>query len=272
MDSITGFPNSHHQKYQRLLSYTSGWLSTLSWVAGTTSCLYIIGYVIPALASLSYPGYTPHDYQGFLIIVLLIVLGALVNCIFARQLPKIEGSAAVFTLIAFIVFLAVLWALGEKATTGEVFGTFENNAGWSSLGLSMMTVQSFICSDLTGSDAVAHMAEEVQLAGNVIPRAMVTAYSINTITVFVSIVTFFFCLTDITAAQNSPTGYPFVQVFLDTTGSTAGAIALAAAICVALFFCQVNNLASTSRQVFAFARDKGLLFSTWLSKVQGLRM
>jgi choline transport protein len=112
------------------------------------------------------------------------------------------------------------------------------------------------------------MSEEVQQAGTVIPKAMVTSYTINAITVIVSVITFFFCLTDMDAASNTATGYPFVQVFSDTIGSIGGAIALTSILMVALFFCQVNNMASTSRQVFAFARDGGLPFGKWLSKVR----
>lgn len=76
-----------------------------------------------------------------------------------------------------------------------------------------------------------------------------------------------FCLGDLDAALESPTHFPFMEIFLRATGSTAGA-AVMISIVTALAMCaNVGFLASASRMMWSFARDRGLPFWRILSKV-----
>lgn len=65
----------------------------------------------------------------------------------------------------------------------------------------------------------------------------------------------------------STLGYSFLEVFITATGSAQGAIALTSIMIILTVLSLINFMASTSRQVFAFARDDGLPFSRWVSKV-----
>ena len=111
------------------------------------------------------------------------------------------------------------------------------------------------------------MAEETRHAGTVIPKAMIASYIINATSVLVMMITMSFCLTDISKALASPTGYPFLQVFVDTTGSVPGTVAITCILIAAMLFAGINYMASTSRQLFAFARDQGMPFHRWISRV-----
>lgn len=83
------------------------------------------------------------------------------------------------------------------------------------------------------------------------------------------LITYCFCLTDLAEAFESPTGYPFIAVFAYTTGSPEAGAGLTCVLIVLILFSVTNYMASCSRQVFAFGRDKGLPFYSWLSKVSG---
>ena len=132
---------------------------------------------------------------------------------------------------------------------------------------SMLVVYSKSWLTPIGSDATVHMAEETRNASAVIPRAMIWSYIINGCLVFIMLITYFFCLTDLDDALATPTGVPFIQVFVQSTGSIQGAAALSS-LFVVLIFCSVTNfMTSTSRQVFAFARDAGLPFHKFISRV-----
>jgi amino acid transporter len=52
------------------------------------------------------------------------------------------------------------------------------------------------------------------------------------------------------------------------TGSKPAVIVLIIVMIVLYFFCAVNQVTTSSRQVYAFARDKGLPFHAFLSRVQ----
>ena len=114
------------------------------------------------------------------------------------------------------------------------------------------------------------MAEETRHASTVIPKAMIASYVINGALAFVMIVTYCFTLVDYESAVNSPVGLfqlPFIQVFANATGSAGGGAALVSLLVILQVFGTFNFVASTSRQMFAFARDRALPFSGWIAKV-----
>ena len=62
-------------------------------------------------------------------------------------------------------------------------------------------------------------------------------------------------------------GLPFVEVFVRATRSSAGGCTLLAIMAAIQIFGCCNWMASTARQIFAFARDGGLPFHRWVAKV-----
>lgn len=77
-----------------------------------------------------------------------------------------------------------------------------------------------------------------------------------------------FGLGDIDAVLNSPTGFPYIEIFVQATGSIKGTTAMAS-IVIALAFCAtIGFVATSSRMMWSFARDRGLPFSSLLGKVE----
>ena len=80
-------------------------------------------------------------------------------------------------------------------------------------------------------------------------------------------VTFMFALGNIEEDLADASGQPWVAVILRITGSRAATIVLILIMMFMYFFCAVNQVTCSSRQVFAFARDKGLPYHEFLSRV-----
>jgi choline transport protein len=120
---------------------------------------------------------------------------------------------------------------------------------------------------ILGSDAPAHISEEVQDAALVVPRSMFWSYVLNVPPTFAMLLAYLFCIGDLESAVASPTGFPFIYVFQNATGSPRAATALTFIVFILIIFVAASTVASTSRQTFAFARDRGLPFSSWLSQV-----
>lgn len=66
----------------------------------------------------------------------------------------------------------------------------------------------------------------------------------------------------------TPYGQPYIQIFMNVTQSKSGTIALTALMTILMIFGVINQVTTTSRQLFAFARDEGLPFSSFLSRVR----
>jgi len=96
--------------------------------------------------------YVAEPWRAYLLVVALATIGALVNTYLSRKLPKLEGFAFLLTIAGFISVVIVLWVLssGQRLTASDVFQTFSNDGGWSSLGLSMVAGQILLVWTLTG--------------------------------------------------------------------------------------------------------------------------
>lgn len=85
---------------------------------------------------------------------------------------------------------------------------------------------------------------------------------------FIMLVTYCFCLgNDVGELLGTKTGYPFIQVFYNVTGSAGGATAMSSILIVMTVCSCISNVATASRQLFAFARDGGMPFSPFLAHV-----
>jgi choline transport protein len=110
------------------------------------------------------------------------------------------------------------------------------------------------------------MSEEIKDAGKTVPRAMIGAYLMNGSLGIIFLVSYMFMITDVEAALNDASGYPHIWVFGQTV-SKGGVVALNAIPIVLIFAGTLTYNLSTSRQTWAFARDNGLPFSSWISTV-----
>jgi choline transport protein len=123
-----------------------------------------------------------------------------------------------------------------------------------------------LTNNMAGSDATAHMAEEVKDGGLNVPKAMVWSYVLNGVLGLFFVITYLFCLPSVEAALNDPTGFPFLYVFRQAV-SVGGVNTLTVVILVLAVASNIAFNASTSRQTFAFARDNGLPFPKWIARV-----
>lgn len=111
------------------------------------------------------------------------------------------------------------------------------------------------------------MSEEVRDASRYVPISLFWSYIGNGAMAIILLITYLFSIDSIENALDDPTGYPFIYVF-KTAVNTAGVNALTILVLILIIAANISFNASTARQTFAFARDNGLPFSKWLSKVR----
>ncbi|EXV05570.1 amino acid permease family protein [Metarhizium robertsii] len=256
------------RQHQKLLSYLSGWLSTVSWQSIVALDAFLIGSVIQGLITLNDDSYSPTRWQGTLFVFAAVIGVSLFNVFAAKHLPLAEGSFVTLYIFSFFPVIVTLLVLAPKQSASDVFTKFtDNGAGWPSISLTVMVGQVSSMFVVLGSDSVAHMAEEIRDASVVVPRSMVWSFILNVPFTFGLLITYLFCIGDVQEALDSKTGFPFIYVFQNATGSIGATTGLTIVVLVLLTMITISSLASTSRQTFAFARDNGLPFATWLGAV-----
>ncbi|KAF2126150.1 amino acid transporter [Dothidotthia symphoricarpi CBS 119687] len=253
-------------KYQKILSYFTGWQSTLSWQAGTASGPFLVGTLIQSSAVVMYPDYAPTNWQGTLMVIAVAILVWALNIWGSKAMPLIQNIMLVVHVFGFLATIIVFWVLSPRATAEVTFTKFTNGGGWSSTGLSLMVGQLSAIYACICSDAAAHMSEEIKDAGKTVPKAMIGSYLMNGGLGLIFLISFMFMITDVDAALNDVTGYPHMWVFGQAV-SPGGVVALNTIPTILIFAGTLVYNLSTSRQTWAFARDQGLPFSEWIGRV-----
>lgn len=251
---------------QKPFSYFIGWMSTLSWQAGTASGPFLVGTLIQSSAVVMYPDYSPTNWQGTLMVIAVTFLVWVLNIWGARIMPVFQNIMLVVHIFGFLAIIIVFWVLSPRASAEVTFTEFKNAGGWSSTGLTLMVGQISAIYACICSDSAAHMAEEIKDAGRTVPRAMIGAYLMNGLLGIVFLISYMFMITDLDAALNDVTGYPHMWVFSQAV-SPGGVVALNAIPTILIFAGTLSFNLSTSRQTWAFARDRGLPFSDWIGHV-----
>ncbi|OJZ90148.1 amino acid permease [Aspergillus piperis CBS 112811] len=253
---------------QCLLSYITGWVCVLGWHTGIAGCSYTVANMLVGLLAINYPD--SYDYKPWhvTLLVIAVALAALLfNTLLAQKLPLIEGIILIVHCFGFFGILIPLWVLSPSVPPSDVFGSIVDRGGWGSNGLSCLVGVVGPVYALIGPDSAVHMSEEIRDASRVLPLGMVWTLILNGATGFVMIVTFAFCVGDIDKVMASTTGFAFIQVFLNSTGSVPAATGMTVVIMIMQFCATISNVATTSRQIYSFARDQGVPFSSFFSQV-----
>ncbi|KAI0874238.1 amino acid/polyamine transporter I [Hypoxylon argillaceum] len=254
------------RKYKRFCGYLTGWLTSLAWIATLAVGSIFTGTIIQGLIILNYPDYEPQNFHGALLAWAVIAVCIFVNTVVAGLLPVLEGLILLIHVLGFIAILITLVYLSPHSSAEDVFFRPLNEGNWPSQGLSYLIGFIGNVATFVGADAAVHMAEEIENPAMNVPRAIVTTVLLNGSTGWAMVLAVLFCLGDIESVINSPTGFPFIQVFYNGTGR-AGATAMTIVIIVIIWFAVIGFAATASRMTWSFARDRGLPFHRFIRKV-----
>ncbi|KAK5692184.1 hypothetical protein LTR17_025506 [Elasticomyces elasticus] len=175
-------------QYQKALSYASGWMSTLGWIASVASSVYVCGTQIQAMVNVLQPEQVMTSWQLTLIMFAIIAITIVFNTVGAKYLPMLETLSLIGHIAGFFVVLIPLWVMCPKNSAHDVFVHFEANGGWS-LGPAYLVSQVTIIYCNLGSDSVVHISEEVEDASLTVPRCMFWSFVYNVLLGIIMLIT-----------------------------------------------------------------------------------
>ncbi|KIW12030.1 hypothetical protein PV08_09304 [Exophiala spinifera] len=254
-------------RWRAIISYIQGWVTITGWVAGVASVCFLIATMIQGVAVLNYSGYDAKRWHATLMMIAAAGIAAIGTTIGKKLLPLWETlGGGLHVLFFFLVTIGIL-ATSDKTDNHDVWGTLINGGGWPSDGVSFCLGFLTPAFALAGVDAVVHMSEEAYNAPLNVPRAMLWSVIINGTAGFLYILTVLYSITDADAVLNNATGFPIIGVFLQATNNQKAATAMMTAVIVVFTMNLFGCMASVSRLIWAFARDKGLPFSGFFSHI-----
>ncbi|KAH1378746.1 hypothetical protein KXX10_008854 [Aspergillus fumigatus] len=229
------------RRAQKFLSYITGWLSATGWQCAIVSIAFLAGTIIQGLVVLNDPTYEFQRWHGTLLVVAITTFSILFNTFLAKNLPMVEGLILIIHVVGLFAIIIPLWVLAPRNSAKAVFTEFNNAGGWDT--------------------------EEIKDAAETLPKAMMSAVAVNGVLGFVMVVTLCFTLGDVDSILSTPTGFPFIQIFYNTTNSYAATNTMTAVLVITLTASTITEVATASRQLWSFARDQGLPFSSFFAYV-----
>ncbi|KAK4964239.1 hypothetical protein LTR28_003917 [Elasticomyces elasticus] len=252
---------------QKFLSYLVGWLCFTGWQAAIVAIAFLTGTIIQGLIVLNDVNYVFERWHGTLIVIAITAFAIFFNTVLAKKLPVVEGLLLVLHVLGLFAIIIPLWVLAPRASASDVFTVFTNGGGWPTQGTSAMVGLLTPVISLIGFDCAVHMSEEVKDASATLPKAMMWSFGFNATLGFLMAVTLCFTLGNVTDISASATGYPFIQIFYNVTGSYAGASVMTVILVLTLTASCIAEIATASRQLWSFARDRGVPFSSTIARV-----
>ncbi|QSZ30165.1 hypothetical protein DSL72_004685 [Monilinia vaccinii-corymbosi] len=255
------------KKYVPILSWITGWINVSGWIALVASGGLLGSQLIGGIISLMHPDYVPQRWHQFLLYIAYSLIAFIVNAFMTSLLPLITKSAFIWSIAGFaLISITVLAAASPEYNEASfVFTDFINSTGWPD-GVAWLLGLLQAGLGLTGFDAVAHMIEEIPDAEVQGPRIMIGCVLIGVFTGFIFLTVLLFVAGNVNDVIESAAG-PLLQIFYHATGSKAGAICLLMFPLVCLLFATISITTTSTRMIYAFARDNGLPFSRVFSKV-----
>ena len=213
-------------------------------VLGTDGAALMFIAAITALQALliyRFPKFTTKitDISGYLIFVIAVVLTL-------SLLAYHQGTLDFGRLFTFTNF---------TGTEGSVWPKSEGTLFPFLLGLV------FVCYTITGFDASAHTSEETLDASKAVPKGIVSSVVYSVIFGWIMICTFVLVMPDLAVGVKQ--GLGFFDALLSSLPTALKDI-LGIGIFLVNFLCGLACLTSTSRMMYAFARDGGLPSSSML--------
>ncbi|KGQ03358.1 putative amino-acid permease C15C4.04c [Beauveria bassiana D1-5] len=242
-----------------ILSWVTGWVNVVGWVAlVATNALLSSQLIVGVVYAKS--GYQVTNWQQFLVYIGFTLIAFLLNAFMNSVLPRIYKGALFWSLGGFaVVSITALACASPNYNSGKfVFTEFINETGWPDgvawlLGL------------LQGGLGLTAFAKIPQPSKKG-PRIMVGCIGIGISTGSIFLVVLLFVAGDIQQVIESSAG-PLLQILINATKSTVGAICLLMFPLVCLAFATISVMTTSSRMIFAFARDGGLPASKFLARV-----
>lgn len=258
------------EKYRVIFSYFIGFCNAMALCSGLVSICYGNAEEILAAVYLS-NGMEPTSGKTYGVFAGCVVTQAICTCLSSKKIAWLQSTSAICnTGIIILFFIAV--PIGNKVNglgfnDGKfIFGKVENASNWPigfqfvlSLFTAVWTIGAF--------DSCVHMSEEAKNATHGVPIGIISSVSFCSILGFFIIVVINACVTtDIASVLEGPSGFPLAEIIHRSLGRKWAA-AFMALISVCQWLMGASILTALSRQVWAFARDDGLPFSSYIKVV-----
>jgi amino acid transporter len=239
--------------------WMTAWLNLIGLIAAIAGIDYGCAQFMAPLLGL------PETSANFMIIFAVLLLShALLNHVGIRTVARLNDFSAWYHVAGVAVVVLALAFFAPKQPVSWLFtGTFTtvtDKPYWFAFLGGLLQAQW----TYTGYDASAHTIEETRNARVSAPWGIYLSVAISGLFGYVMLAFVTLAIKDVNATAAATN--PFIYIFEQGLGTTFGRVVLWI-VTLAMWFCGLSCVTSTSRMIFAFARDHGLPLSKVWARV-----
>ncbi|CAG7961817.1 unnamed protein product [Penicillium salamii] len=265
------------RSWMPILSWITGWVNCSGWVALVATGGLLGSELILGVISLMNPAYEPQRWHQFLIYLAYNIVAFIINALMNNILPYVTKGAFIWSLTGFaVICITILSCASPTYNSAEfVFTDFINTTGWPDGVAWLLGVCRLLLAFVNNANKLTAFARRPwcdrfrwQIPNPSIegPKIMIACVGIGTVTGVIFLVCLLFVAGDINKIIESA-ATPLLAILKNATQSNAGAICLLIFPLVCVLFAATAIMTTSSRMIYAFARDGGLPASPFFSRV-----
>ena len=214
--------------------------------------------------------------QQMIFLIIALVSQAALNHYFIDITTKLTDWSGYVILGLTVVLIITLFAFSSVPLDFTRLWSFQNVTGdagggvvpfrTESVALAFLLGLSYVCYTITGFDASAHTSEETQDAQVNVPKGMWTAVFWSWVFGLVAVAAYVLTMPNLEEAHAAGWG-SFFYMWGSSNMPQWLSVFLAVGMVLVNYVCALAGLTSTSRMMYAFARDGGLPASKALANV-----
>ncbi|KAI7848415.1 amino acid/polyamine transporter I [Circinella umbellata] len=248
------------------IAFATGWTYTLANIISIGANNVIIAMSIASLIEIVWD-YQLSKVQIMWIAIIISCIHGFINTINLDSLAVLNQWNVFWSCGGLVLIIILLTTKAEKHQTLEwMFTDYENRTGFDSPFYVTILGMIGAAYSMFGSEGAAYASEETKNADVANPLAMTMSIVASWLVGFIFLVTLLLSIQDIDALLDSKLDMPVAQLFWDAVGSY-GAIGFLMLIIVCQFCTGAASTTTTSRMVYALARDHAAPYSDHLKSV-----
>ncbi|KAL9122703.1 MAG: hypothetical protein Q9187_000741 [Circinaria calcarea] len=260
------------KRISRGLSYACGSVNAIGRVTICASVTVVVAHFTLGIVSYYNDSYVIRQWHVFLLYQVLNIVVLLYDIFILQQTPWTHDVAFIVSIVSFItITITCLAVANPKQPSGNIWGGFINETGWSNKGIVFLTGLVNPNYGFAGLDGAIHLAEDCLDAARTVPLATIFSLVIGVITAFFFAVAMLYCISDIRAVLSTRTGVPLYEIFAQATDSRVATTVFMVLMTSVAFLTLLGSVLAASRITWAFARDDALIWSKYIKKIDPKR-
>ncbi|GAW17731.1 hypothetical protein ANO14919_071970 [Xylariales sp. No.14919] len=252
-------------KTKRFAAYIIGWMSTLAWWIVTCSGISLASATLSGLVNFFHPDFVATRWQVYLFYVATAFITIIPVFISSKRLAWAVQTSLFLSVLGVTLFLFVPIGLHKHVNDGSyLVESGLGNSGWNSGTAFVLGITNSLYA-FGGTDGAIHISEEMVQPSRRVPQVIIMTMFIGVVTALPLFIALMYFMTDLDAVRDS--ALPSMELVYQATGNRNVTVFLISLLLVIFFLSLPSQWVTSGRIAWALARDNGVPFSEYFSKV-----